>query len=41
MISEICEEIKREVISESNSIRTNPKAYIQIFEEYLKYFDGN
>ena len=41
MSSEICERIKREVISESNRIRTNPKAYIPILEEYLKNFDGN
>ena len=41
MSSETCERIKREVISESNRIRTNPKAYIPILEEYLKNFDGN
>ena len=41
MSSEICERIKREVIAESNRIRTNPKAYIPILEEYLKNFDGN
>ena len=40
MNSEICERIKREVISESNRIRTNPKAYIPILEEYLQNFDG-
>ena len=41
MSSEACERIKREVIAESNRIRTNPKAYIPILEEYLKNFDGN
>ena len=41
MISEECERIKREVIIESNRIRTNPKAYIPILEEYLDNFDGN
>ena len=41
MSSEICERIKREVITESNRIRTNPKAYIPILEEYLENFDGN
>ena len=41
MSSEICERIKREVITESNRIRTNPKAYIPILEGYLKNFDGN
>jgi len=41
MSSEICERIKREVITESNRIRTNPKAYIPILEEYLQNFDGN
>ena len=41
MSSETCERIKREVIAESNRIRTNPKAYIPILEEYLKNFDGN
>lgn len=38
---ETCSRIKREVIAESNRIRTNPKAYIPILEEYLKNFDGN
>ena len=41
MSLETCERIKREVIAESNRIRTNPKAYIPILEEYLKNFDGN
>ena len=41
MSSEACERIKREVIAQSNRIRTNPKAYIPILEEYLKNFDGN
>ena len=41
MSNEACERIKREVISESNRIRTNPKAYIPILEGYLKNFDGN
>ena len=41
MTSEECERIKREVIIESNRIRTNPKAYIPILEEYLDNFDGN
>ena len=41
MISEECERIKREVILESNRIRTNPKAYIPILEDYLSNFDGN
>ena len=41
MSSEMSERIKREVISESNRIRTNPKAYIPILEEYLQNFDGN
>ena len=41
MSSETCERIKREVIIESNRIRTNPKAYIPILEEYLNNFDGN
>ena len=41
MSIETCERIKREVIAESNRIRTNPKAYIPILEEYLKNFDGN
>ena len=41
MSNEACERIKREVITESNRIRTNPKAYIPILEGYLKNFDGN
>jgi len=41
MSNEVCERIKREVIAESNRIRTNPKAYIPILEGYLKNFDGN
>ena len=41
MSSETCERIKREVIIESNRIRTNPKAYIPILEGYLNNFDGN
>ena len=41
MSSEVCERIKKEVITESNRIRTNPKAYIPILEGYLKNFDGN
>ena len=41
MSNEACERIKREVIAESNRIRTNPKAYIPILEGYLKNFDGN
>ena len=41
MSLETCERIKREVIAESNRIRTNPKVYIPILEEYLKNFDGN
>ena len=41
MQKDACSRIKREVISESNRIRTNPKAYIPILEEYLQNFDGN
>ena len=41
MEKDACSRIKREVISESNRIRTNPKAYIPILEEYLQNFDGN
>ena len=41
MSNEACERIKREVIAESNRIRTNPKAYIPILEDYLSNFDGN
>ena len=41
MEKDACSHIKREVISESNRIRTNPKAYIPILEEYLQNFDGN
>ena len=35
------QKLKREVIKETNRIRTNPKSYIPILEEYLKWFDGN
>ena len=41
MEKDACSRIKSEVISESNRIRTNPKAYIPILEEYLQNFDGN
>ena len=41
MNEEIFEQLKNEVIVESNRIRRNPKAYITILEEYLKNFDGN
>ena len=35
------EQIKKEVIIETNRIRTNPKAYIPILEKYLENFDDN
>ena len=35
------ENLKKEVINETNRIRTNPKSYIPILETYIKYFDGN
>ena len=35
------ERIKKEVITESNRIRRNPKWYIPILEKYLENFDGN
>jgi uncharacterized protein YkwD len=37
----IIEQIKKEVIFETNRIRTNPKAYIPILERYLENFDDN
>ena len=37
----ILEQIKKEVIFETNRIRTNPKAYIPILERYLENFDDN
>ena len=41
MNEEIFEQLKNEVIIESNRNRRNSKAYITILEEYLKNFDGN
>ena len=35
------EKLKKEVINETNRIRSNPKSYIPILETYIKYFDGN
>jgi len=35
------EKLKKEVINETNRIRSNPKSYIPILESYIKYFDGN
>jgi uncharacterized protein YkwD len=35
----ILDRIKKEVIIETNRIRTNPKAYIPILEKYLENFD--
>ena len=35
------EQIKKQVIIETNRIRTNPKAYIPILEKYLENFDDN
>ena len=40
-ISPVLEQIKKEVIIETNRIRTNPKAYIPILERYLENFDDN
>ena len=37
----IIEQIKKQVIIETNRIRTNPKAYIPILEKYLENFDDN
>ena len=37
----ILDRIKKEVIIETNRIRTNPKAYIPILEKYLENFDDN
>ena len=37
----VLERIKKEVIIETNRIRTNPKAYIPILERYLENFDDN
>ena len=37
----VLEQIKKEVIYETNRIRTNPKAYIPILEKYLENFDDN
>jgi uncharacterized protein YkwD len=33
--------IRKEVERETNKIRTNPKSYIPILEQYLQWFDGN
>ena len=35
----VLDRIKKEVIIETNRIRTNPKAYIPILERYLENFD--
>ena len=35
------ERIRKEVERETNKIRTNPKSYIPILEQYLEWFDGN
>ena len=35
------QKLKKEVITETNRVRSNPKSYIPILEEYLKWFDGN
>ena len=40
-INIVLEQIKKEVIYETNRIRTNPKAYIPILEKYLENFDDN
>ena len=40
-ISPVLEQIKKEVILETNRVRTNPKAYIPILERYLENFDDN
>ena len=40
-INIVLEQIKKEVIYETNRIRTNPKAYIPILEKYLDNFDDN
>ena len=40
-ISQVLEQIKKEVILETNRVRTNPKAYIPILERYLENFDDN
>lgn len=34
------ERIRKEVERETNKIRTNPKSYIPILEQYLEWFDG-
>lgn len=33
--------LKKEVVIEHNRVRTNPKSYIPILEQYMKYFNGN
>ena len=40
-IKPVLDKIKKEVIFETNRIRTNPKAYIPILERYLENFDDN
>ena len=40
-IRPVLDKIKKEVIFETNRIRTNPKAYIPILERYLENFDDN
>ena len=40
-IKPVLDQIKKEVIIETNRIRTNPKAYIPILERYLENFDDN
>ena len=40
-INIVLDQIKKEVIYETNRIRTNPKAYIPILEKYLENFDDN
>ena len=40
-INIVIEQIKKQVITETNRIRTNPKAYIPILEKYLENFDDN
>jgi len=40
-IRPVLDQIKKEVITETNRIRTNPKAYIPILERYLENFDDN
>ena len=40
-INIVIEQIKKQVIIETNRIRTNPKAYIPILEKYLENFDDN